>query len=169
MTRFDIYQINRTTETNRKLAIDYQAKKEEENKMEAYQVIKEAKGIIKQHNGAKRSAWQNGVTAYAFELLASLKEAIDGGYFDSEDIAAPRIVERALLNGADNWKQYSYGGCALIYDVDIAARLCNKSELKKTDNGRKAPNNRETWLDVQARALFQAAALVTSSVASLAE
>ncbi len=31
-----------------------------------------------------------------------------------------------------------------------------RTELKRTDNGMNAPNSRETWLDVQARALHQA-------------
>lgn len=45
----------------------------------------------------------------------------------------------------------------MIYDSDIAERLCNPSELKKTRNGERRPNGREEWLDTQARALFQAA------------
>ena len=65
-----------------------------------------------------------------------------------------------MLNGADNWRQYSEGGCALCYDGQIAERLCAPWELRKTDNGRKDPNPRESWIDVQSRALFQAAQLV---------
>jgi len=61
-----------------------------------------------------------------------------------------------LLNGADNWTQYSEGGCALIYDGDIAERTCSPSALKRTRNGERNPNRNETWLDVQTRALNQA-------------
>lgn len=104
-----------------------------------------------------RGAWNNGVKLYALELLEELDTAINGGYFAIEDLNAPKLLDRQLLNGADNWTQYSYGGCALIYDGDIAERLCNPSELKKTRNGERNPNVRETWLDVQARALNQAA------------
>ena len=53
--------------------------------------------------------------------------------------------------------QYSWGGCSLCYDVDIAARLCTPSELRKTRNGERRPNGREEWLDVQTRAIHQAA------------
>jgi hypothetical protein len=61
-----------------------------------------------------------------------------------------------LLNGASNWDQYSWGGCSLICDRDIAIRLCTPSELKKTRNGERRPNDREMWLDTQTRALRQA-------------
>lgn len=65
-------------------------------------------------------------------------------------------LEEWLLNGAMSWDEYSYGGCSLIYDGDIAERLCTPSELKKKDGGRLAPNSQESWLDVQVRALYQA-------------
>ena len=42
------------------------------------------------------------------------------------------------------------------YDCDIAERLCNPSELKTKRGGELKPNSCEEWLDVQARALFQA-------------
>nr|DAP26633.1 MAG TPA: hypothetical protein [Bacteriophage sp.] len=68
-----------------------------------------------------------------------------------------------MLNGAQDWEQYSWGGSALIYDYDIAERLCCPSELKKTRNGERRPNSREEWLDVQARALYQAASRVVNA------
>lgn len=37
-----------------------------------------------------------------------------------------------------------------------SARVCTPSELKRTDGVMNNPNSRETWLDVQARALHQA-------------
>lgn len=117
-----------------------------------------------------RSAWNKGVTLYALELLESLQELIDGGYFNIEDLEAPKMVEKALLNGADDWTQFSWGGCSLIYNSDIAERLCCPSELKKTRNGERRPNNSEEWLDTQARALYQAASRVKRAIrAALAE
>lgn len=107
-----------------------------------------------------RSAWGRGVKEYATELLDDLAEAIRGGWFDPADIGAPLMLKRQLLNGASDWHQYSWGGCSLIYNEDIAARLCSPSELKRTRNGERRPNAREDWLDTQARALYQAAALV---------
>ena len=72
----------------------------------------------------------------------------------------------SLLNGAESWRAYSYGGCSLIYDADIAERLCSPSEYAKTREGERAPNSRETWLDCQARALGQAATLIASALKS---
>ena len=95
-----------------------------------------------------RSAWSRGVQAYAVELV----EGLD----DGADLANEVMLAKALLNGASSWAQYSEGGCALIYDADIAERLCPPSELKRVRGGERAPNGRENWLEVQARALWQA-------------
>ncbi len=110
-----------------------------------------------------RSAWSKGVKQYAEELCEELAEAVRGGWVDETDISNRRLLEKTMLNGADSWSQYSEGGCALIYNTDIAERLCTASELRKTDNGRKDPNHRENWIDVQSRALFQAAQLVINA------
>ena len=99
-----------------------------------------------------RSAWGRGVHAYAIELVDGLD--------DSADLSNETLLRKALLNGADDWRQYSEGGCALIYDADIAERVCSPSELKRCKGGERQPNARETWLDCQARALWQAAYLV---------
>ena len=108
-------------------------------------------------NEKTRSAWSKGVKEYALELLEELEEAIKSGYFSAENIADRAAMKKQLLNGADDWSAYSWGGSALIYDGDIAERLCCPSELKKTKGGENRPNSREEWLDVQARALSQAA------------
>ena len=120
-------------------------------------------------NDTQRSAWDKGVNAYALDLLDQLKEAVEGGYFDMENLLAPRMLRSALLNGAGSWSEYSWGGCSLIYDSDIANRLCTPSELKRTHSGERRPNSREEWLDTQARALFQAANRIVRRVRMLAE
>ena len=117
----------------------------------------------------ERSAWSRGVTAYALDLVDELEEATEGGYFDLSDLEAPKLVDRALLNGAADWNQYSWGGCSLCYDCQIAERLCTPSELKKTRNGDRRPNSREEWLDTQARALYQAASRVKKSIRAAIE
>jgi hypothetical protein len=119
-------------------------------------------------NESTRSAWTKGVKVYALELVDDLAESISGGYFDTDDLESPALLRRQLLNGASDWNQYSWGGCSLIYDTEIAARLCTPSELKKTHGGERNPNNREQWLDVQARALRMAANMVISAAASVA-
>lgn len=106
-----------------------------------------------------RSAWGKGVNVYALELLDDLAEAAEGGYIptDAAELLKPRAMRAAMLNGADDWHAYSWGGSGLICNNDIAARLCCPSELRKTRNGERRPNSREEWLDTQARALSQAA------------
>ena len=104
-----------------------------------------------------RSAWDRGVTLYAFDLLDSLNEAIA---YNNRDPESRTEAKEWMLNGARDWEEFSYGGSALVYDVHIAERLCTPSELKKTRNGERRPNARENWLDCQARALFQASTRV---------
>ena len=94
-----------------------------------------------------RSAWNRGVMRYALELINTVE-------------IGKEITEKSLLNGAKDWKEYSEGGCALIYDELICRRLCSPSEVKKTKDGERRPNKQETWLDTQARALYQAARLI---------
>ena len=100
-----------------------------------------------------RSAWNRGVHAYAIEIV----EGLD----DSADLSNETLLRKAMLNGADDWRQYSEGGCALVYDADIAERLCSPSGLKRCKGGERQPNSRETWIECQARALRQAANLVS--------
>lgn len=113
-----------------------------------------------------RSAWDKGVTVYSLELLDDIEDGIAGGYYHEDDLNAPRLVEKMALNGAESWNQYSWGGCSLIYDSDIAWRLCCPSELKKTRNGERKPNAREEWLDTQARALYQAYRRLQNAISS---
>lgn len=115
------------------------------------------------NNRTTRSAWDKGVKLYALELMDQLEEAIDDGYFYEDDLAAPRVLSRGLLNGAQDWSEYSWGGCSLIYDGQIAGRLCTPSEFVRTRGGDRRPNSREEWLDVQARALSQAARWIVNA------
>lgn len=93
-----------------------------------------------------RSAWDRGVKATAFDLLEQMEE---------NNIPYP--TESDLLNGAEDWSQWAYGGCGLAYDAYIAERYCTPSELKKRRGGEWQPNRYEQWLDVEARAARQAA------------
>lgn len=110
------------------------------------------KNIVKKLKAEKtRSAWSKGVREYALELADSLYE------LDFEIICNNRLLKKALLNGADSWLQYSEGGCSLIYDSDIAERLCNKSEMKRFNGGL-------NWIKIQADALKQAEELVLKHI-----
>ena len=108
-------------------------------------------------NTPARTAWRKGVQSYALEMVCNA---------EGPPLSAATNLKKELLNGARTWKEYSEGGCALIYDADIAERLCSPSEYRKTREGERAPNSRETWLDVQARALGQAVTLIASALKS---
>ena len=96
----------------------------------------------------KISKWQQGVNLYIEEL----KEFLEDNKLEA--------TKDNMLNGAQNWSDYSYGGSGLIYDYDIAERLATPSEIKsrtrKDGSFNSMANANETWLDVQARALYQA-------------
>ena len=111
---------------------------------------KELRQVIE--NEKARSAWDRAVKEYALELIEE--------WDDEYEVYGNPADRKALLNGAMDWNQYSQGGCSLIYHGDIAKRVCSPAELKKTKNGDRQPNRSEGWLDVQARALSQAAILI---------
>ena len=105
-----------------------------------------------------RSAWDKGVYDYAFDILEPLGDELEN------------INADTLMNGSNTWTAYSYGGCALICDDDIAKRMCTPSEYKKYLNA--GPNSKlsdsDYWLgDVQTRALFQAMLKIRSAYKSI--
>lgn len=110
-----------------------------------------------------KSQWNKGVALYAKELLEKLFE-----HYSPEDVAWKvkdgfGTFTRALWYGASSWDQYSEGGCALIYDEDIAERLCPPSRIRRLKDGSIAkPSMSTTWIDVQTRALVQASWLAYS-------
>lgn len=114
-----------------------------------------------------RSAWNKGVKVYAFHMLENLEFDLSHGYKDHDVFESPKLLRKALLNGASDWKEFSYGGCSLIYNEEIAEILCSPTELKKTNYGKRNPNSRENWLDVQARALYQACELIINTINEL--
>lgn len=93
------------------------------------------------------SAWDKGVTQYALMLADNIPD----------DLTDMLKVTSAMLRGARNWVQYSYDGFAYVDNGDIAATLCSPSEFKRCKGRERNPNSRENWLDVQAKAICQAA------------
>lgn len=102
-----------------------------------------------------RSAWSRAVRQYAREMVADL---------DASTMLTRDTARRVVLKGAADARQYSEGGCTLIYDSDIAERVCTPSELRRTRGGDLPPNRHETWLDVQTRAINQALAVIRARV-----
>lgn len=111
-----------------------------------------------------RSAWNRAVTEDAINLFDQVVDGITEGWIDPAVLGNRSRLESAMLNGADSWKHYSWSGCGLCYNYDIARHYCTPSEYKRTRGGMYKPNPSEEWLDVQARALWQAARRVQEAV-----
>lgn len=108
-----------------------------------------------------QSAWGKGVKSWALSLLLDkIQERVS-------EVASLQELEDMALNGAKSWRNYCEGGCAIIYDTNIAEQFCSPSELRKTNGGIKAPNARETWMDVQCRAAVQAWSLISDTFETL--
>ena len=129
--------------------------------------VEEARRILEAR--VDRSKWDKAVTEDAIDLLDTVNdhceqvtrkfaETEEGGHAHTLDLFVSRVALMNIMkNGAKSWSAYSWGGCGLVYDSDIAEHYCTPSELKKVRGGERRPNSREEWLDVQARALRQAA------------
>ena len=112
-------------------------------------------------NKKTRGAWNNGVKVYALYLL-------EGVIFEEDDPAyTVTDLKNRLLNGAKNWQHYAAGGGGFVYDYEIASTLCTPAQLKRytyKEGGLKNPNRYETWIDIEARALFQAWLLIRDTM-----
>lgn len=83
--------------------------------MKAYNEIKKELEARKD-----RSAWNKGVTVYALELLEEYQER---AAYEGREAADRAEFKAWLLNGADSWESYSYGGCSLMDNSMIASAL----------------------------------------------
>lgn len=106
-------------------------------------------------NHKSRSAWDKGVLDYALEIVENYApEEVTS----VDDVLNYRRDKHESLYSVAKWQ--SEGGCFEIYDEDIAQRLCTPSELRRCTHKdgrlRDMANARESWLDVQTRAVFQA-------------
>lgn len=93
-----------------------------------------------------RSTWDKGVK----DLMFMIVEHECRNFLDDFK-AITKIDELKSLA-----KEWSYNGELLIYDQQIAEQFCTPSELKRTKGGRLPPNSKMLWIDIQARACFQA-------------
>lgn len=118
--------------------------------------IKELYNMINNLKPA-RSAWGRGVQTYARLILDNI---ID---YTPETVATISELKDICLNGAKDWNRYAYGGGGLVYDEAIIKTLCTPSEIKRLkykEGGYRQPGPNEIWIDVEARALYQAWQLI---------
>ena len=98
------------------------------------------------------SAWGKGVRRYSHELFGNLFYWTTQGHY----LNGVEEAHEKAMQGASTWEEYSRSGLSLESGEEIAERLCTPVELRKCKGGARRPNLREDWMDVQARALFQA-------------
>lgn len=100
-----------------------------------------------------RSKWDRAVQKYITDIMA----------MKYDDQPLPRGLthdglEKWLLWGAPDWQHASSGGSFLVYDRDLMARLCTKTDIKVIERCR----NPEKYdlIEAQGRALYQAARFI---------
>ena len=111
-----------------------------------------------------RSTWAKAVKADAIDFVkCNIADALECG--DIESIPEDgRELRALLLNGASDWKQYSWGGCALVYNYDIKEHYLSSSERERYAGDTVRGTH---LLDIQAAALSQACDIVCAAVRAL--
>ena len=120
------------------------------------------------------SKWNRGVYEYASELAENLICTQNGKHFfdyllnGAFEYARGKTDSERLFNAC---KEHGKG-CSLIYDAEICDRLATdsaKTRYTQKDGTLSQPNARETWTDVQTRAIYQASLRVFEIAEKLAK
>ncbi len=109
-------------------------------------------------NSNASTAWKKGVRDYAEDLFDHYVR--DYKHLEETAELQEPVTEKDLLNGAQDWNEYSYGGCALVDDSEICETMCTPHDQIRYDYGNSPFRRGEEWLSVQARALRAASGLV---------
>lgn len=151
-----------TTTTESETTTETEEETEVRTMTRTEQIINKVNEILEARKD--RSTWDKAVTMDALDLFDQVVDGITEGWIDADVIGNRTRMEAAMLNGANDWKHYSWSGCGLCYNGQIAKHYCTPSEYKRTHGGMYKPNKSEEWLDVQARALWQAARRVHEAI-----
>lgn len=82
---------------------------------------------------------------------------------DAEEIPTDRDdLHELLLSGASDWEQYSYGGCAFVYEEDIAAHYYTPSMVSRALSA--SVSGKRPLLGMQACALERAELIIRSEI-----
>ena len=71
-----------------------------------------------------RSTEDRAVLAYMAELVDTMRN-------HSAEVVTAQDVERICLNGANNWQHYSFSGCSLCYNDQIAELILPPSRRNR--------------------------------------
>ena len=116
--------------------------------------IKELKNKLEEEEKKARGTYQKALYKYAFELVDNIADNYRTTADELEHLENITNLKERALNGAENWTQYSWGGCSLCYNYDILKRLFCKSIVKKYENADSVRGHH--LLDWQAAALSRA-------------
>ena len=116
--------------------------------------IEELKNNLKTEQEKARGTYQKAVYLYAFELVDNIADNYISTAEELEHLENITNLKERALNGASDWKQYSWGGSSLCYDYDILSRLFCPSIVKKYKNADTVRGRH--LLDYQATALSRA-------------
>lgn len=94
--------------------------------------IKELKDKLNEEEKKARGTYQKAICKYAFELVDNIADAYITTAEELEHLEKITNLKERALNGAENWSQYSWGGCSLCYNYDILKRLFCPSIVKNT-------------------------------------
>lgn len=130
--------------------------------------IQELTDKIKAHAITDNSAWKKGVRSYALEMLENVEDktapacTLTLGQLINH-VGYNSVKIGMFANQYNACQEVSWIGNFEIYNENIAERLASPSEIKKctrADGSIRNPNSRESWLDVQTRAIWQAVMLI---------
>lgn len=116
--------------------------------------IEELKNKLNEEQKKARGAYNKAIYQYIFELVDNIADNYITTADELEHLENITNLKERALNGAENWTQYSWGGCSLCYNYDILKRLFCKSIVEKYKNADTVRGRH--LLDYQASALSRA-------------
>ena len=116
--------------------------------------ITELKNKLEEEQKRARGIYEKAICQYAFELVDNIADNYITTADELEHLENITNLKERALNGAENWTQYSWGGCSLCYNYDILSRLFCPSIVKKYKNADTVRGCH--LLDYQASALTRA-------------
>lgn len=119
--------------------------------------IMRVRNLISRKNQAAVIKMRNAIKDDAHQLISQLFEESENGNVVIQNVREE--LQSILLNGADNWTQYSYGGSALVYNEDIERHYLIKDEYNVL--------NGSQLLEMQADCLYEAYKIIRICVLKL--
>ena len=114
------------------------------------------KNILEEEHEKTKGTYKKAIILYALELVDNINDNHTTTQEQKDNIEKVwgYTLRELALSGAENFEQYSWGGCSLCYNYDILNRLFCPSIVKRYENSDRV--NGIHLLDLQANALAKA-------------